>query len=158
MPVTISIFIDHYLENWLSIRLHYLKLTSFGHIRTFQPFIIEFQAICIQDHAKWRHKDVTWPKMTVKLAEKLKIAIRTHFLEFYYRSSNKNFNFFNFFFTLHNILRRILSTALSTFQFWRVQFISTRKAGDIATATRPATGLSRKKWLKWTSFITFMYS
>ena len=52
MTVTISIFIDHYLENWLSIRLHYLKLTSFGHIRTFQPFIIEFQAICIQDHAK----------------------------------------------------------------------------------------------------------
>ena len=101
MPVTISIFIDHYLENWLSIRLHYLKLTSFGHIRTFQPFIIEFQAICIQDHAKWRHKDVTWPKMTVKLAEKLKIAIRTHFLEFYYRSSNKNFNFFNFFFLLY---------------------------------------------------------
>ena len=95
MTVTISIFINHYLENWFSIRLHYLKLTSFGHIRTFQPFIIEFQAICIQDHAKWRHKEVTWPKMTVKLAEKLKIAIRMLFLEFYYSSSNKNSNICN---------------------------------------------------------------
>ena len=39
------------------------------------------------------------------------------------------------------------------FPFWRVQFISTRKAGDIATATQSATGRLRKKW---TSFITFM--
>ena len=63
-------------------------------------------------------------KMTVKLAEKLKIAIRMLFLDSYYSSSCKNFNICNtkwiekgVFYILHNILRWILSTALSTFHF-----------------------------------------
>ena len=63
-------------------------------------------------------------QMTVKLAEKLKIAIRMLFLDFYYSSSCQNFNICNtiwiekgVFYILHNILRWILSTALSTFHF-----------------------------------------
>ena len=101
-------------------------------------------------------------KMTVKLAEKLKIAIRMLFLDSYYSSSCKNFNICNtkwiekgVFYILHNILRWILSTALSTFHFEEYSLsVHVR-----LVISRPQLSPQLAGWeKKWTSFITFMYS